>query len=159
MIPIRPFPVDAPEATACLVAYFAELSARFGQTFDPYADADPAALQPPRGLFLIAGTGTPMGCVALRTGAEGLPPGTGEVKRLWVAPAARGQGLARRLMAEVETAARGMGLSHLRLDTSRHLPEAQALYLRDGWTGISRYNSNPYADHWFEKRLGPAQIS
>jgi hypothetical protein len=62
-------------------------------------------------------------------------------------------------MAEVETAARGMGLSHLRLDTSRHLPEAQALYLRDGWTGIPRYNSNPYADHWFEKQLGPAQIS
>lgn len=159
MIPIRPFPADTPEATACLVAYFAELSARFGQTFDPYADADPGALQPPRGLFLIAGSDAPVGCVALRTGAEGLPSGTGEVKRLWVAPVARGQGLARRLMAEMETAARGMGLNHLRLDTSRHLPEAQALYLRDGWTEIPRYNRNPYADHWFEKRLSPAQIS
>ncbi|WP_162528288.1 GNAT family N-acetyltransferase [Gemmobacter caeruleus] len=153
MIPIRPCPATAPEAMACLTAYFAELSARFGQTFAPYADADPGALEPPRGLFLIAGAAEPLGCVALRTATEGIGPGLGEVKRLWVAPAARGAGLARRLMAEVEARARAMGLTALRLDTSHHLPEARALYLRDGWTEIAAYNSNPHADHWFEKPL------
>jgi hypothetical protein len=58
-------------------------------------------------------------------------------------------------MTAIEDAARDMGLTHLRLDTSRHLPEAQALYARDGWQEIAAYNSNPHADHWFEKRISP----
>lgn len=150
--PIGPASITSPEAIACMQAYFAELSQRFGQHFDPRpVDSDAAAMTPPRGQFLIAGAG--LGCVGLRTGAEGLERGMGEVKRLWVAPAARGQGLAQRLMAAVEAEARALGLHVLRLDTSRHLPEAQALYLRHGWAEIAAYNSNPHADHWFEKRL------
>lgn len=138
-----------------MAAYFAELSLRFGQSFAPRpVDPDAEAMAPPRGLFLVAWQGgQPVGCVGLRSSAEGIGPGCGEVKRLWVADAVRGQGLARRLMAGIETAARDMGLTCLRLDTSRHLPEAQALYLRGGWQEIARYNSNPHADHWFEKRL------
>ena len=156
-IPLSPAPLTSPGAMACMQAYFAELSDRFGQTFDPRpVDPDPAAMRPPRGIFLIAGGNPPLGCVGLRREAEGLPPGMGEVKRLWVAPAARGKGLARHLMRAVEAAARDMGLTHLRLEASRHLPEAQTLYLRDGWTEIPRYNSNPHADHWFEKRISPA---
>ncbi len=150
--PIRPAAITSPEAAACMQAYFAELSQRFGQHFDPRpVDSDSAAMTPPRGIFLIAGA--VLGCVGLRTGAEGLAPGMGEVKRLWVSPVARGQGLAQRLMAAVEAEARALGLHLLRLDTSRHLPEAQALYLRHGWAEIAAYNTNPHADHWFEKRL------
>ena len=149
---IRPASITSPEASACMQAYFAELSQRFGQHFDPRpVDSDSLAMTPPRGVFLIAGAG--LGCVGLRSGAEGLAPGMGEVKRLWVAPAARGQGLALRLMAAVEAEARALGLHRLRLDTSRHLPEARALYLRHGWAEIAAYNQNPHADHWFEKRL------
>lgn len=151
---IRPASPTSPEAIACMQAYFAELSLRFGQHFDPRpVESDAAAMTPPRGVFLIAGAAAPLGCVGLRTGAEGLEPSMGEVKRLWVSPAARGQGLARRLMAAVEAEARALGLHLLRLDTSRHLPEAQALYLRHGWAEIAAYNTNPHADHWFEKRL------
>lgn len=149
-VTIRPCPVAAPEAQLCLAAYYGELSRRFGLTFTPDPDADPGAMAPPRGLFLIAARAdAPLGCVGFRDDA----PGIGEVKRLWVAPEARGMGLARRLMGRVETEARVMGLRLLRLDTSRHLPEAITLYRNTGWTEIARYNDNPHAHHWFEKAL------
>lgn len=151
MTTFEPRPLADPQAQACLAAYCAELGRRFGRPFAPAPDADPGAMAPPRGLFLLAlAGGRALGCGGFRDHA----PGIGEVKRLWIAPEARGQGLARRLMARLETEARAMGLRHLRLDTSRHLPEARALYLRDGWSEIPRYNDNPDADHWFEKRLG-----
>ena len=157
-ITLLPSPVTSPEAQACMVAYFAELSSRFGQAFAPRpVEPEAEAMTPPRGLFLIARdeAGRIIGCVGLRSRAEGIGPACGEIKRLWVAPEARGMGLARRLMTAIEDAARDMGLTHLRLDTSRHLPEAQALYARDGWQEIAAYNSNPHADHWFEKRISP----
>jgi ribosomal protein S18 acetylase RimI-like enzyme len=75
------------------------------------------------------------------------------VKRLWIAPEARGQGLARRLMQRVEAAARGAGLTRLVLDTNATLTEAMALYRRLGWQEIARYNDNPYAQAWFAKDL------
>jgi hypothetical protein len=46
-----------------------------------------------------------------------------------------------------------MGLHTLRLDTNRSLTEARALYARNDYGEIARYNDNPYADHWFEKRV------
>jgi GNAT superfamily N-acetyltransferase len=148
MTAIAPADPAAAPAQAALSAYFAELAARFPGGFDPGPPADPALYRPPRGVFLLAEGG--LGCVALtRDGA-----GTGEVKRLWVSPAARGQGLARRLMAAVEAEARAMGLGALRLDTHGALTEAVAFYTREGWTRIPRYNDNPYAQVWFAKALG-----
>jgi ribosomal protein S18 acetylase RimI-like enzyme len=41
----------------------------------------------------------------------------------------------------------------VKLDTNRSLVEAQALYRKLGYREIGRYNDNPYADHFFEKRL------
>ena len=72
---------------------------------------------------------------------------------MWTAPEARGLGVARRIIAVVETSAREAGLTTLRLDTNRALTEAQALYRKLGFVEIERYNGNPYANHWFEKRL------
>lgn len=140
-------------ASACLAAYFAELDRRFPGGFDLGPPADPARYQPPHGAFLVAADGpVPLGCVAVTRDG----PGRGEVKRLWVAPAARGLGLGRRLMAAVEDAARDLGLFHLRLDTAATLTEAQALYAATGWRPIPRYNDNPYAAAWFDKRLDVA---
>lgn len=148
-IALRPVPLTDPAAQSCLVAYYAELSDRFGVVFEPGAEPDPAVYEPPQGVFLLAERGgMVLGCVGLRP-----DDGAGEVKRLWIAPGARGLGLSRRLMAAVEQAARDLGYTRLRLDTSRHLTEAIALYRRDGWTEIPRYNDNPYADFFFEKEL------
>lgn len=150
---IAPADPAGPAASACLAAYFAELDRRFPGGFDPGPPGDPAQWRPPRGLFLVATAAAgPAGCVAVS--ADG--PGRGEVKRLWVAPPARGQGLGRRLMAAAEDAARALGLVHLRLDTHVSLTEAQALYAATGWRPIPRYNDNPYAGAWFEKRLDVA---
>jgi GNAT superfamily N-acetyltransferase len=137
----------SPQAQHCLTEYFAELNRRFPTGFDPGPPADPAAYRPPQGAFLLATRDhEPLGCVALSVPDR-------EVKRLWIAPQARGQGLARRLMQAIEDQARQMGLTDLRLDTNATLTEAVALYTRTGWTSIPRYNDNPYAQAWFAKPL------
>ena len=146
---------QSPEARACLAAYYAELAQRFAGGFDVALSRDPeaAAMRPPRGAFLIARVNAaPRGCVALK----GSGAGEGEIKRLWVSPEARGMGLARRLMAAAEEAARALGLVVLRLDTNSALPEAVALYRRSGWREIPRFNDDPYPDLFFEKRLDAA---
>lgn len=144
-------PTD-PMALASMRSYFAELAAIFPQGFDPgpLTEESLSSMRAPEGHFLLAfDRATAIGCVGLRREDTS----TGEIKRLWVAPAARQSGLARALMAEIEAQARAMGLSRLVLDTSRHLPKAVAFYHHQGWTEIARYNDNPYAHHFFEKRL------
>jgi GNAT superfamily N-acetyltransferase len=146
-VTIAPTDPASPAARACLAAYFAELDRRFPGGFDPGPPADPADHRPPRGLFLTAQAGNrTLACVALSFAQA-------EVKRLWVAPEARGMGLAARLMQAVEDAARTRGLTRLVLDTNATLTEAMTLYRRLGWTGIPRYNDNPYAQAWFAKDL------
>lgn len=149
---IRPIDPAHPDAIASMQAYFAELAAVFPGGFDPgpLTDVSLAPMRPPIGTFLLAADrASPVGCVGMRRE----DPTTGEVKRLWVAPEARGEGLAQRLMAEIEVCARASGLTRLVLDTSRHLPKAIDFYRLQGWQEIARYNDNPYAHHFFEKRL------
>ena len=139
-------------ARSCLQAYYAELAQRFPSGFDVTRSRDPDAADMvlPRGAFLLAWSdGLPVGCVGLK-GSGG---DTAEVKRLWVAPAARGLGLARDLMSAAEAAARELGIRILRLDTNSVLAEALALYRKTGWLEIPRFNDDPYPDAFFEKRL------
>ena len=139
-------------ARYCLGEYYAELSRRFARGYDVALSRDPDATDmiAPRGAFFVAlSDGLPLGCVGLK-GAGGL---LAEIKRLWVAPAARGLGLARRLMDAAETAARQLLITTLRLDTNSALGEAMQLYRRTGWTEIERFNDDPYPDLFFEKRL------
>ena len=72
---------------------------------------------------------------------------------MWTAPATRGIGVARRIIATIEATARGAGMKTLRLDTNRALKEAHALYRKLGFQEIARFNDNPYAHHWFQRRL------
>ncbi len=142
---------DTADAIACLSAYFAELDRRFQGGFDPGAPVERLAEGlAADGHFLMARReGRPIGCVALVP----LDEATGEIKRLWIDASARGAGLSRRLMERMEDKARALSLTRLVLDTNRTLAEAQALYRRLGYQQIGRYNDNPYADHFFEKRL------
>ncbi len=151
-IEIRTTDPEGPEADHCLSAYFSELAGLFRQGFERARTADPQApdMRPPRGAFLLAlSDGLPIGCVALK----GTDMGYGEVKRLWVAPAARGLGLAWTIMQAVEDKARELGMTRLRLDTNSQLPAAVAMYRKSGWTEIARFNEDPYPDHFFEKHL------
>ena len=151
-IVVAPEPADSAEAASCLDQYFAELARRFDAGFDPGKGAavGAEAMKPPHGWFFLARLdGRPVGCGGLaRLGAK-----TGEIKRVWTAPDARGLGVARRIVAALEATAREAGMTVLRLDTNRALKEAHALYRKLGFVEIARYNDNPYADHWFEKRL------
>lgn len=142
------------DAHACIDAYLRELDLLFDDGFDASrsVSADPGELVPPWGVFVIARLdGEAVGCGGLKiTG-----PGSGEIKRMWVAPSARGLGIAQRLLEALETHAIDRELHTLRLDTNRALTAARALYARNGYREIPRYNDNPYADYWFEKRLHP----
>jgi DNA-binding MarR family transcriptional regulator len=141
-------------ARVCLQAYYDELARRFESGFDVARSRDPDAadMVSPRGTFLLAWSdGLPVGCVGLKGGGTEVA----EVKRLWVAPAARGLGLARRLMTAIEDAAHELCIGVLRLDTNSALPEAIELYRKTGWVEIPRFNDDPYPDVFFEKRLQP----
>lgn len=147
--------VESPHSPAgrwCLEQYYGELARRFDDGFDPATSSlpDPGEMAPPTGLFLIARLrGEPIGCGGLI-----LPTaGPAEIKRMWVAPEARGVGLGRRLLSELERLARESGASAARLDTNRNLTEAIAMYRSSGYEEIPDFNGEPYAHHWFEKRL------
>ncbi len=141
-----------PSARACMRAYFAELSRRFDGGFDPdrSISADDEELSPPAGLLLLATLhGEPVGIGALRFQHD-RPP---DIKRMWVAAAARGLGLGRRLLADLEARAAGHGARVVRLETNRALAEAIGLYRSAGYREVPAFNEEPYAHHWFEKDL------
>jgi DNA-binding MarR family transcriptional regulator/N-acetylglutamate synthase-like GNAT family acetyltransferase len=145
-------PPDSAPARHCLQAYYGELARRFAGGFEVSRSRDPEArdMLRPRGTFVVAmSDGLPLGCVGLKGGGGA----SAEIKRLWVSPAARGLGLARRLMTAAESAARELGIDVLRLDTNSALPEAAHLYRATGWAEIPRFNDDPYPDLFFEKRL------
>jgi DNA-binding MarR family transcriptional regulator/GNAT superfamily N-acetyltransferase len=145
-------PPASADARWCLAEYFRELAERFETGFDP-AKSNPAADQemtPPAGCFVVARlAGRPVGCGALKCKSKTI----GEIKRMWTAPETRSQGVARRVLDRLETEARAFGLKRLRLETNRMLKEAQGLYRRQGYEEVAPFNDEPYAHHWFEKRL------
>ena len=61
--------------------------------------------------------------------------------------------MSRHLLQFIEETARAEGLAMIRLDTNRVLKEAQTLYRKAGYSEIDRFGDNPYAHHWFEKKL------
>ncbi len=75
---------------------------------------------------------------------------------MWVSPDARGLGLSRRLLGNLEARAAEHGARLVRLDTNAALTQAVTLYERSGYRRIPPYNDNAYATHWFEKDLLPA---
>jgi ribosomal protein S18 acetylase RimI-like enzyme len=91
-----------------------------------------------------------VGCGALKFHA-GEPA---EVKRMWVAESARGLGLGRRLLAELERHAAANGVRTLRLETNKSLTAAISLYRSAGFIEVDAFNDEPDAHHWFEKQLG-----
>jgi DNA-binding MarR family transcriptional regulator/GNAT superfamily N-acetyltransferase len=151
-IEITQEPADSKTANWCLDQYFELLNERFEGGYDPAKGqpTDPDDFTPPKGIFLLARmSGKPVGCGALKSAS----PAIGEIKRLWVAQSTRGLGLGQQLLSALEDEARKLGMVAIRLDTNRSLTEAQALYLKNGYVEVPRFNDDPYPDHFFEKRL------
>jgi DNA-binding MarR family transcriptional regulator/GNAT superfamily N-acetyltransferase len=157
-VEIRPVDPTDPDARQCFRAYFDELDRRAESGFDPRVSslAEAYELTPPAGCVLIAYlSAEPVGCGAVKHH----PGALSELKRLWVSPSARGLGLGRRLLAELETLAADRGARVARLDTHSALVEAISLYRSAGYREIPAFNDEPFADHWFEKRLSAPQPS
>lgn len=147
----RATPTTDPTAAELLDEYFAlrEHGMSSYRTFRP----DPALFTGDAGVFLVAWDGgNPVGCGGIRM----LDPATAEVKHLYVRPEARGTGLGRALLRELERRAAVLGATAVVLDTNERLEAAQRLYRSSGYTEVEPYNENPNATHWFRKEL-PAQ--
>ena len=151
-VEVREVDPEHPDSRRCLAAYFAELEARSGTTFDPTtgSTAEPHEVRPPRGLFVVAYLrGVAVGCGALKhqTGA------VSDLKRMWVDEGARGRGVGRRLLGELERRAVAHGDTVVRLETNAVLVEAMDLYRKAGYVEVEPFNDEPFADHWFRKEL------
>lgn len=150
---LLPTDPEHPDARACLAQYTVELNRRSSRRFDPAvgATAAPHELRPPAGEFFVAYLkGEPLGCGGVKHHADA----PSEIKRMWIAPQARGLGLGRRLLERLETCAGQAGASRARIETNSDLEEALALYLSAGWVEVDQFNDEPFADRWLEKRLG-----
>ena len=142
---------DSPVSVELQRAYFADIASRYpGWSPDLIPSADPAEVAPPSGAWLVAYLDDePVGC----GGVKRLDDSSAELKRIYLAAEARGRGLGRRLLEQLEQHARELGYERLRLDTGDLQPEALGLFRSAGYEQIPDYNGNSWATYWMEKRL------
>ncbi|WP_433650836.1 GNAT family N-acetyltransferase [Micromonospora zamorensis] len=148
---------DQPDAVLLLREYMTEMVVRYhcrpalpGEVDEALAEMPSDDLTHPSGLLLLAHHGADLaGCAGLRWHS-----GWAELTRVFVRPAHRGAGGGAALLTAVEQHARAAGAEAIRLDTRADLFEARALYARHGYVEIPAYSHGPYAEHWFENRLG-----
>ena len=141
-----------PPASDLIEAMVSEMVPLYGRIDRPGMPvAGPEQFAPPRGAFLVGfdDDGRPV-CGG---GLKPLGPDVVEIKRMYVAPDARGRGVARALLAALEDAARELGYARARLDTGPKQPAAEHLYRSAGYTEIDNFNDNPEAAYWGEKTL------
>jgi GNAT superfamily N-acetyltransferase len=151
----RPVPLDEEPASSLAALMRAEIAALYaGLDLDDeiMPKAGPAELGPPGGAFLVGfdGDERPVCC----GGIKRLEGGACEIKRMYVAPDARGRGVARELLRALEDAARDLGYGVVRLDTGPLQPHAEHMYRSAGYQPIGNFNGNPVASFFGEKSLG-----
>jgi GNAT superfamily N-acetyltransferase len=135
--PVGPQPtaVRYADAAELIAELDADLAVRYGSGDDPVI-AHPEEFDPPDGrFFVVRENGVPLGCAGIRR----IGPGTAELKRMYVRPAARGRRLARMLLAACERAAADLGFDELWLETGDAQPEAVALYLSAGYAPVPAF--------------------
>jgi GNAT superfamily N-acetyltransferase len=143
MIAIRPavLPDDLPVVERLFRAYADGIGVDLGfQGFEEELATLPGKYAPPRGRLLVAWDGdAPLGCVALRP----VDDDTGEMKRLFVTPEARGRQLGRALAERICREARDAGYRRICLDTLPSMAPAIGLYADLGFRPIDPYVFNP----------------
>ena len=152
MIETRHEPPDGPAAVALWDEYMALVSERAGPGFEPteriFGTVD--VFRGPNAAWIVLyEDGDAVACAGLRE----LEPGVAEIKRMFVTPRARGRGLARRMLAELEEIARKAGQREVRLFTTDLLPEAMSLYVSEGYTVRSAHPIDERTEFWLEKAL------
>jgi putative acetyltransferase len=126
----------SPVSRALIAELNEELAGVYTEPGATHFRLDPEEIGDGRGVFLVIyRNGTPVGCGALRL----IEPGTAELKRMYVAPAARGAGLGRRLLLALETEARALRVRRLVLETGIRQAAALALYHSNGFQPIPLY--------------------
>jgi GNAT superfamily N-acetyltransferase len=148
---IRRERIDGPAAHVLIEELQQDLTRRYGGPDETPLEADEFA--PPRGAFLVAYEGEqPVACAGIKASL----PETFDLKRMYVRPAARGRGLARALLGELESTALELGGRRIRLETGDQQPEAVALYASAGYAripGFGFYAGEP-GNICFGKELG-----
>ena len=117
---------------------------------DSMPKAGAAELSPPHGAFLVGWLGERPVCCG---GVKRLDRRICEIKKMYVLPDLRGQGLARLLLRTLEEKARELGYEVARLDTGPRQVSARGLYESEGYIEIADFNGNPVAAFWGEKPL------
>ena len=148
---------DHPDVQALAQAQQEEMRGLYGGEADIGPTREAAMFVEPDGVFLVVrdddGAAVACGGIA-RFDAE-----RAELKRMYVAPADRGRGLGRRILVELEDAARRLGYTAVVLETGDRQPEALGLYESSGYARIPCYP--PYDSRalslCFEKRLPPLE--
>jgi len=126
----------SPVANSLIQSLNAELSRRYPEEGANHFRLDPEEVAEGRGAFHVAyREGQPVGCGAIRL----LDSDTAEIKRMYVAPEARGLGIGRSLLDSLESEARRLGARRLVLETGNRQPEALALYGRSGFSRIPAF--------------------
>ncbi len=138
---LRAEAADSDAARALIDALLAELEDRYGAPDEPDGLAS-NQLGPPDGAFVVAymEENDAVGCGGIRR----FDDATGEIKRMYVLPDTRRQGVGAALVRELEVKALGLGYERLRLETGLNQPEAVALYEGFGYERIESYGV--YAD-------------
>jgi GNAT superfamily N-acetyltransferase len=131
---IRDEAYDGPNAQLLIAAVQAEYVVRYGGPDE--TPVDPAEFAPPAGLFVIGYLdGLPVAMGGLRRHADGEV----EIKRMYVAAAARRMGLARLVLSALEDRATALGATRIVLETGQKQPEAIRLYESAGYTPIAGF--------------------
>jgi GNAT superfamily N-acetyltransferase len=150
-VAFEPAAVGAPAVQALYADFIAEADGPLGIDLAAETAAGPPAdLEPPNGVLLVVRVG---GVPAGLGGIRHLDTGVAEVKSMYLAPAFRGHGISRRLLAELEGIAAERGCGAVRLDTSDYLTSAIGLYSAAGYREVPDYNGNSKANLWFERSL------
>jgi GNAT superfamily N-acetyltransferase len=141
-------PLLSPVAQDLIARLNAELEARYPEPGATHFRLDPSEVAPGRGAFLVArADGVPAACGAFRVIDLEAPGRAAEIKRMYVAPSARGHGLGRRVLAALEARAIAWGVRRFVLETGDRQREAVRLYERAGYARIAPFGEYVGSTH------------
>ena len=155
MLHIKRTNSDDADFTSLVRLLDADLAERDGEEHTFYAQFNKLASI--RHAVVIYEDGTPVGCGAFKPFDEN----SMEIKRMYVLPAQRGQGLASQILKELEQWAAELGRSRCTLETGKKQPEAMALYSKNGYSVIPNFGQYAGVENsvCFEKNLNNSSLS